>query len=349
MSRRKNILFFITFLFAALSLPVFMSGCSMGRSYVAEISERYRIPDDKQLVVYTSHKEEVYLPIIREFENTTGIYVDIRTGGSAEIFKTVKDAGDKCDCDVLFGGGIESYEAGKDLLMPYVVESRDKLDPAYLSEGDYWTAFTELPLVFVYNRKLVAGSDAPGSWDELTDPKWKGKIAFADLYNSGTSYTVLATYSQLKGKSPEETVKLFNDLLDGRILESSGQIIQQVSNGNFLVGITLEETALKAIEAGDDISMVYPSDKTSALPDGCAICRYAKHSYNAGVFLDFVVNYETQSFAVKEFKRRPVRKDVELPTDLSGISPMDFDIERAAGEEERFFGAWDEYVKGGLQ
>ncbi len=347
MNRRSRIL--TAFFFTALNCLAFLAGCSRGGSYIAEISDKYRIPDDKQLVVYTSHKEEVYLPIIREFENTTGIYVDIRTGGSAEIFKAVRDAGDKSDCDVLFGGGIESYEAGKELLLPYVVEGKEKLDPLYLSDGDYWTPFTELPLVFVYNRKLVAASEVPASWDELVNSRWKGKFAFADLYNSGTSYTVLATYSQLKGKSPEETVRLFNELTDGRILESSGQIIPQISNGNYLVGVTLEETALKAVESGDDIAMIYPSDKTSALPDGCAICKYSKHSYNAGVFLDFVVNYETQSFAVKEFKRRSVRSDVELPGGFSDISQMDFDIERAAGEEESFFAAWDEYMKGGAQ
>ena len=76
----------------------------------------------------------------------------------------------------MFGGGIESFEAGKDMFMPYEVSGIESLDAHYLSEGDYWTPFTELPLVFIYNNKLVPEAEAPATWAELTDGKWKGLL-----------------------------------------------------------------------------------------------------------------------------------------------------------------------------
>ena len=38
-------------------------------------------------MVYTSHKEEVWQPIVREFESRTGIWVDVVVGGSSELLE----------------------------------------------------------------------------------------------------------------------------------------------------------------------------------------------------------------------------------------------------------------------
>lgn len=327
---------------------LFLCACTAGKraASISYITEKYGVPVDKQLIVYTSHKEEVYLPIIREFENTTGISVEIHAGGTAELFKEVRDNPDAGICDIIFGGGIESYEAQKDLFLPYEAVDKDKLDKHYLSEDDSYTAFTELPLVFVYNTKLVSEEEAPRSWYDLFDPKWRGQIAFADIHTSGTSYTILSTLSQVTKESVRTLIPKFLNQLHGRVLDSSGRIIPGVSTGSFLIGITLEETAMKNINAGQDIAMIYPAEGTSALPDGCAIVKNAPHTYNAGKFIDFIINYDTQRYATDMFMRRPVRTDVSLPSSYAKIDQIEFDVKRAAGDEETYFELWDEYLSG---
>ncbi len=332
----------------ATLVSVVVSGCGNDarKASVSDISERYAIPSDDQLIVYTSHKEEVYLPIIQEFEAVTGICVTVRAGGTTEMFGELKEASKEGKCDVMFGGGIESFEAAKEYFMPYATTEKDCLDPEFLSEGDYWTPFTELPLVFIYNNKLMDRDDAPNSWAELFDGRWKGRVAFADLNNSGTSYTIISTLMQLKGMSANETINELSRLLDGKLLSSSGQIISNVSDGTFLVGITLEETAKKKIAEGYDIAMIYPADGTSAVPDGCAIVKNAPHSYNAGRFVDFIVSRATQQYAAEEIKRRPVRTDMALPEEFEPIKCIDFDIRESAKNESSVFEAWDEMMSG---
>jgi iron(III) transport system substrate-binding protein len=315
-------------------------GNSEREQEIKELSAKYAVPGEKQLIIYTSHKEEVYLPIIREFENRTGIWVDIHTGGTAELFNQVKEASEEGRCDIMFGGGIESYEARKDLFVPYENSAVSDLDPMYLDPEHCWTPFTELPIVFVFNKKLVSYSEAPRTWADLMDSKWKGQIAFADPNNSGTSYTIISTMEQVLSKDADTVVTELYQQLDGKILESSGQIIPKVSDGSFLVGITLEETARKAIEQGEDVSMLYPEDGTSALPDGCAMVKNAPHSYNAGKFIDFVVSYDTQKYAIENFARRSVRTDLSQ----SGGGTLDiitFDIKKSAMEEENVFALWN--------
>ena len=318
-----------------------LCACQKNDPKASALAEEYNVSKEKQLIVYTSHKEEVYLPIIMEFENQTGIHVEIHAGGTTELFKEVREASKNSGCDIMFGGGIESYEAAKDLFIPYDTTDKENLDSKYLSDRGYWTPFTELPIVFVYNNKLVRKADAPRTWEDLLNPKWKGQIAFADLHNSGTSYTILSAFSQLY--SDDELTRFIKNL-DSHVLSSSGDIIPYVSNGTFQVGITLEETAKKNILAGDDITMVYPEDGTVSLPDGVAMVKNAPHSYNAGKFIDFVTGFDTQKYAMDRFCRRPVRTDLPLSVGFDAIKENDFDIEKAAKDEERIFTLWDELM-----
>jgi len=324
------------------AVMLLLSACagSERQQEIAEISKNFAVPQEKQLIVYTSHKEEVYLPIIREFESRTGIWVELHTGGTTQMFSEVKEASGQGCCDIMFGGGIESYEAAKDLFMPYEPIEKNALDPDYVDDEDRWIPFTELPIVFVYNKKLVSYSELPTTWEKLFDSKWKGQIAFADPNNSGTSYTILSTMEQLFKEEPQSLVPRFYEQLDGRILPSSGQVIPEVSDGSFLIGITLEETARKAMDQYEDISMLYPEDGTSAVPDGCAMVKNAPHSYNAGKFIDFVVSYDTQRYATENFYRRSARRDIGSNHGNTETF-IKFDVEKSAREEEEVFSLWN--------
>ncbi len=339
--KKWNIFKRIGILIVAEAAMLLLSSCgnSKRQADIEYISRKYAVPDDKQLIVYTSHKEEVYLPIIREFENRTGIYVEIHSGGTAQMLSLVEEGIDTGACDIMFGGGIESYEAEKDLFIPYEVHDKAELDDRYTDPDNYWTPFTELPIVFIYNSKLVSRSEVPESWSDLFDESWKGQIAFADPGSSGTSYTILSTMEQILEMDTKELVEKFYGQLDGKVLSSSGRVIPEVSSGNSLIGITLEETARKAMAQGEDISFVYPREGTSCVPDGCAMVRNAPHSYNAGKFIDFIVGYDTQKFAVEKFYRRSVRSDINL-TYAGMIDQIDFDIKKSAAQQARVLELW---------
>lgn len=64
-----------------LCLTLDVSGCANRQPETA----RYAPEEDRRLVVYTSHKEEVYWPIVREFEDRTGIWVEVVAGGTNEL------------------------------------------------------------------------------------------------------------------------------------------------------------------------------------------------------------------------------------------------------------------------
>ena len=64
----------------ALMALLLLSGCAQGTDVSA-----FAPGEEERLVIYTSHKEEVYGPIIKEFQQRTGIWVEVVTGGSGEL------------------------------------------------------------------------------------------------------------------------------------------------------------------------------------------------------------------------------------------------------------------------
>lgn len=321
----------------ALLMAVILCGCSssVGESHSAP-------PESQKLVIYTSHKEEVWLPIVREFENRTGIWVDVVTGGTNELLAQIESESASPKADVMFGGGVESLASYQQCLVPYRCAEADQIDERYRSENDLWTPFSSLPVVLIYNTKLVSSSEVTG-WKDLSRPRFKGRIAFTDPAISGSCFTALVTYTLASTKEQSAAIADLSQQLNGKQLESSADVLTSVAAGTNLVGITLEETALKRIAAGDEIALVYPKDGTSCVPDGSALIQGAPHEENAKRFLDFVASQDVQQLLADRFCRRPVRSDVQpnpsMPA-LSTISVLNYDILGASENRSAILSIW---------
>ena len=109
--------------FLLLFLLLLLTGC--GGTQTAPLS--CTPPESQRLVVYTSHKEEVYTPIIREFEERTGIWVEVVTGGTNELLQQIEKEQEAPRADVMFGGGVESLESYRDCFTPYICREADRI------------------------------------------------------------------------------------------------------------------------------------------------------------------------------------------------------------------------------
>lgn len=324
-----------------LLAALFLSACQK-----TERTTEYTPDESMRLTIYTSHKEEVYMPIVREFEERTGIWVDVITGGTNELLERIESQQDNVEADVMFGGGVESLKAYEHCFSPYVVGSSGSIREPHQAEDAVWTPFSALPVVLIYNTKLVSPDKITG-WSSLSDPIFRGRIAFADPAISGSSFTALATQI-LAGNSMGKTLATLAENLQGKTLSSSGDVLNAVADGSYLVGITLEETALKYIAAGADLAMVYPEEGTSCVPDASAIVKGAPHSENAKKFLDFTVSYEVQQMLSESSYRRPVRSDIPAGDSLlrlQDIVLVDYDIDWACKNRDVILSDWSFYLK----
>jgi len=317
-----------------LLCALLLSGCAANG---VQPENGYAPPESERLVVYTSHKEEIYRPIIREFEQRTGIWVQLETGGTNEMLEQIALESDYPQADLMFGGGVESLQAFSEYFDDMPSGLDDNLLACYMLAGSKWLPFSSLPVVLIYNQKLT-GDDPPTGWASLLDSRWKGKIAFARPDVSGSSYTALATLLQALPGTDEALMEAFYRNLDGKLLEGSGLVVGAVSDGDSLIGVTLEETARKGIAAGEDIAVVYPEEGTSDVPDGIALVMGCAHRDNAVRFIAFVLGTDVQKRLSTDFYRRSVRADLAEPARDFRI--IDYDIVWASGHKAELLAAW---------
>ena len=226
-----------------LAAVLLLSGCGAGAD---SSGSSFAPAEEDRLVVYTSHKEEVWWPIVREFEERTGIWVDVVTGGTNELLSRIAQEAEAPAADVMFGGGVDSLEVYGDCFEPYVCVQQEAIAERYRSEDGLWTPFSALPVVLIYNTKLLSPGEV-ADWADLLQPEFQGKIAFTDPGVSGSCFTGLVTLLQAVGGDRDETLRQFARQLEGRELDSSGDILAAVSSGSCWVGVTLEESAWKRV------------------------------------------------------------------------------------------------------
>lgn len=323
---------FLTILLS-VSLLLFLAACGSG-------DNESEAADSTVLSVYSPHQSEIINPIVKEFQDRTGIKVELVQGGTGELLSRVSAESSNPGADIFWGGGAESLEAFGENFEPYVTKEDESIPDVFKSETNVWTGFSALPMVIMYNEEMVEEADVPASWKDLLDEQWKGKIAFTDPSKSGSSYTQLVTMLTAYEDDGDNGWSFVNDFvgnLDGTILSGSSMVPKGVADGEFPVGITLEEAAYRYIAGGAPVNVTYPEEGTSAVPDGVALVKGAKNTENAKEFIDFLVSKEVQEMIVEDFSRRAIRDDVDPPEGLmpfDEIPLVDYDFQWSADNKE---------------
>lgn len=335
---RKKLL--IVNLIATMIMGAILPGCQKDNPDSVHFAEY-----DNKLTVYTAHKEEIYKPIIREFEERSGIRVEIVSGGTNEMLGKISEDNGNGAADIMFGGGVDSLVAYEKYFEPYVTTQADNLDRTYASATDSYTVFSKLPTVFIYNTKLVIPAGAPRTWSQLLEYRWKDQIAFANPGKSGSAYTAFSMFLQRTmndGYDRDEAIISFCKNLNNELSDGSNTIVNDVARGDKMIGVVLEENALKGIDASADIEMIYPSDGTCAVPDGCAIVKGCRNRENAEKFMEFIVCDDVQHLLEDQLYRRSVRTDFD-----SSAAPMEvpYDIDFSNENRDEILKLFNEHME----
>ena len=304
------------------------------------------------VTVYCPHEAGPLNAGVKAFEDATGIKVDVVAAGSGELLKRIEAESANPLGDVFWGGGAESAAAYARYFETFVSKYDNLIPVASKAADKKWIGESPVPVVIMYNKNLVREDEVPAGWMDLLDPKWKGRIAYADPAKSGSAYSLLCTMIQAIGKDDGqgwEFVRKFVANLDGKIQGSSSNAYKLVADGEYALGLTQEKSVQTYVLAGANVGMVYAKEGTSAVPDSIAIIKGAKNLENAKLFVDFMLGEENQRTMSEQFNRRPVRDDVNPPKGLpqmSSIKLVDYDFEWASLKKAEIISQWKNIVVG---
>ncbi|MEG1896107.1 MAG: ABC transporter substrate-binding protein [Oscillospiraceae bacterium] len=214
--------------------------------------------------------------------------------------------------DVVWMGTPSSYIALKKdrVLSPYISPQAINIDPAFSDEHFYYTGARLISVVIGYNSDLVSKEEVPKTWQELLDPKWKGKIIMTDPGSAGsTRYFVGALMAD-----EEYGEEFFQGLFDnGCALESNTTATHmRIANGDYPIGICLDYIADNMKEDGKSIDYNVPQEDLIAIHCPLGLVAGCPNERNGRLLYDYILSKEGQQILV-ENHLHSIREDVEQP------------------------------------
>lgn len=133
----------------------------------------------------------------------------------------------------------------------------DALYPEDGKRSGQWYAFSGALMQPIYNSAIIPPEEAPKSWADLLDPKWKGQIGLTPAGIGGTAWSV--QYFLRKELGIEYWQRLAAQ--QPTIYTGSARVVQAVISGENLIGIIVDGTAYRErVHQGAPIEVVYPTE-----------------------------------------------------------------------------------------
>jgi iron(III) transport system substrate-binding protein len=167
-----------------------------------------------------------------------------------------------------------------------------------------------------HNTRLVSEAEAPKSWTDVLDPKWKDKLAVGHPGFSGAVGLWALQMRTMFG--PDYLVKLERN--KPQVGRSSVDPVTMMTAGERSVGVAVPSaTTLTAISRGNPLKLIYPTEGVLAAMSPSAIPKNAPHPNAAKLFMEFSTG-PGLSAAVRTMFSESIRPDVPPP---DGARPLD--------------------------
>lgn len=281
------------------------------------------------------------------FTEKTGIkveYVEISTG---KALAQLQAENGNTTADIWFGGGVDSYISATDLgyLEQYVSPEAEAINPAYSDADGYWTGLALVPAGFLVNNDVLAEKnlEAPKTWEDLADPKYKGEIIMASPAISGTQYAILNGTIQAYGEEKGwEVWKGINENVDF-YAQGGGEPGPKCAAGEFGIAVLAMTGGTFAMEAEYPVTAVYPEDMIPWTPAPIAIFKNSQNKDAAKVFVDYFLSKEGQEALREADARIMARGDVAIPEAIGTVDTenlIDQDVLLFGSQREALLEKW---------
>ncbi|MGE5304282.1 MAG: ABC transporter substrate-binding protein [Alphaproteobacteria bacterium] len=280
----------------------------------------------------------------------SGIEVEVHRTGSQRVLQRVMQeasAGIK-NVDVIHTSDAGHFVLMKEkgMLLKYTPRGVEPFPAGFKDKDGYYFGMRATLSVIAYNPTIIADKDAPRTWKDLLNPKWKGKMVTAHPGYSGIIMTHVLALVNLYGWD------YFRDLAKNslHIVQSANDPAGVVASGERPIGADgAEYFYYKTQKQGNPIKIVYPKEGIPLVVSPVAIAKDAPHANAAKLFTEFIFAKESQQLLADREGLYTGHPEVTYPADkpklkdLKLISPDADELEKRNAEIKKrfteFFGA----------
>jgi len=274
--------------------------------------------------------------VVAEFEKRYDAKVKLVVAQGNQALTKLKTQGAKSGFDVVqFSGGQETEAARLGLIAPIdpklMPNAAKVVDQAKRNGGEYPPAYAFNTTGILYNTEKV--KTAPTSWDDLGDPKYKGRVGLPDIsvtaglnlllslahMNGGDENNVDPGFTALKKIVPD-AYTVYRDGPTMTQLFAQNQIVMGVFDSGY--GYLLNK------QQGLPVKFSIPSEGAVLYGLVADVVKGSKQAKLAQQFVDLMLDPEIQVAFAKEAGYTPTSSEAELPADLAEALPIQSALDR---------------------
>lgn len=329
------------FLLVALAVLTCACGSSTPAEEVPPVAELagYESPDrlqrlidgakrEGELTIYTSAQTTDLGPVVEAFEKKYGVKASLwRAGSEAVLNRAVQEArAGRHTVDVVETNGPELESMSREQILQAIKSPyhADLIPPAIRPHGE-WVGTRLNVFVQAYNTKLVKKEELPKTWEELTHPKWKGRLGI-EAEDSDWLAGIFGEIGEERGKQVFRQIVETNGISNRK---GHTLLTQLVASGEVPLSLTVYNYKAEQLRREGAPIDWFTIGKAIARPNGVGVARRAPHPHAAVLFYDFELSPEGQQIiADREF----VPTSTKIDTPLNKV-PMTFVDARVSIDE----------------
>ena len=189
----------------------------------------------EELTIYSGRSEEFIAPFLAQWEQESGITLNVRYGDSAELAAQILEEGENSPADLFLSqdaGSLGAVAAASLFTQLPDSVARD-IDPSFIADNRSWVGVTGRARVFAYNPDAV--TVLPQSISDLTKAIYRGKIGIAP---SNASFQAFVT-ALINEKGEAVAEKWLSDIKanDAKIYLKNSAIVEAIDQGEIDLGL----------------------------------------------------------------------------------------------------------------
>ena len=279
-----------------------------------------------EITVYSGRAEALVAPLIMQFEADSGIKVNVRYAGSAELAATIQEEGNASPADVFWSqdpGPLGALSSRFTELPASILES---VDTGFKSNEGRWVGVSGRIRVVVYNPDRVQPSQIPSSILGFTDPAWKNRVGWAPT--NGSFQIMVTALRVMKG---EDVAREWLEDMKANGAKSYGNnnaVLTAVAVGEVDVGLInhyylhAARRSNPTIKAANHYMNNNDDPGSLIMVSGVGILSTTDNRPAAERFVEYMLSNSAQQYFATETAEYPVIDGVITPAGLLSFEEL---------------------------
>jgi iron(III) transport system substrate-binding protein len=252
----------------------------------------------------------------------------VRYGGTAEMAATILEEGANSPADLFFAqdAGALGALALAGRLAPLPQELLDQVDPRFRSNDGDWVGITGRARTLVFNTDNVPADELPASVDELTDPKWQGRVGWAPT--NGSFQAFVTALRLLEGEDAARAWLEGMIANDVQTYENNTSIVAAVGAGEIDLGLVNHYYIYQFLkEQGEEFparNHFFPTPGAGSIVNiaGVGILEGAANREAAESLAAYLLSDEAQQYFATETVEYPLAGNVPIDPSLKPLAEL---------------------------